>query len=257
MLAIAAFVAEGYLGAPVPSHVRAAPPICSSASTRFDQCLSKKAVAEAAALLIDDSLELTEQRCTSLLDAACTTTSEGASPPDASDQQRLQAEQQRLQTELKGVYDALTTRGALRGYGTIASTALLPVTNLREVSTEDQLRLTGLPTSAFAPPSGGGRGDVIAGTGSALLLSSICSQLGLDPRLGLAAVGGGLLLDRALLRGALGESIVRRRRRLTPQAPRHPPLPTSAHLCPPLPTPTAPAADTRGKARLCEDGTRA
>ena len=57
-------------------------------------------------------------------------------------------------------------------------------------STDDQLRLTGLPTAAFAPPSGGSRFDLLLGAGSAVLLSAASAQIGVDVRYSLAAVGG-------------------------------------------------------------------
>ena len=99
-----------------------------------------------------------------------------AAAADATDVQR-----EREQDELKAVYDALRARGALRAFGSIEGTGLLPAPSLREVTPEDQLRLTGLPTSAFAPPRGNSRFDVIAGASSALLLTGASWQLGLDP----------------------------------------------------------------------------
>ena len=127
-----------------------------------------------------------------------------AAAADATDVQR-----EREQDELKAVYDALRARGALRAFGSIEGTGLLPAPSLREVTPEDQLRLTGLPTSAFAPPRGNSRFDVIAGASSALLLTGASWQLGLDPKVGFTAAGALLLADRLLLRGAAVESATR------------------------------------------------
>ena len=59
--------------------------------------------------------------------------------------------------------------------------ALLPAANQREISPEDQLRLTGLPTSSFAPPRGGSPTDVLAGGAGALAASALASQLPSQP----------------------------------------------------------------------------
>jgi len=190
----------------VLSVARAAP-ISASASSSFDQLIARGAVADAAALLGQEQVEPTREQTIALLDAACDfdpsgdgTAAYGVQDADAS----VKLKQERLQL----VYDALAAKGVLRGYGCVRSMALLPAAQ-REVSTEDQLRLTGLPTSAFAPPSSNSRSDLIAGGVSALALSAFSAQFDLDLRAVVGTVGAGLLADRLLLRGAVAETATR------------------------------------------------
>ena len=111
---------------------------------------------------------------------------------------------------MKAVYDALADVGCLRGYGCVSAMALLPAgITSKEVTTDDQLLLTGLPTSAFAPSAGGSRTDTIVGVGGALALATASQQLGIDVRYSLTAVGLFLLCDSLAFRGAVSESATR------------------------------------------------
>ena len=178
------------------------PRACLATETRFDGLVAERRVEDAVALLAEP-VELTAARMASLLDAACDTSAAGTLPPEA-DGSRDRVQQERLEA----VYTALSQRGALRGFGSVAATGLLPL-EARDVSPEDQLRLTGLPTTAFAPPRGGSTGDVFAGTGAALLFTFLADRLHLDGRVALAALGVAFAADRLLLRGAVAEAVTR------------------------------------------------
>lgn len=173
----------------------------------FDALLAAKDVPSAVKYLVQNTdVDLSTSQSAALLDAACeaSVSTPSAAEPDGADAQRKQ------QGALKAVYDALAGVGSLRGYGSVSAVALLPAgIESKEVTSEDQLMLTGLPTSAFAPPGRGSRADLLLGGGSAVLLSAVSSQLGIDVRYSLAAVGGALLLDSLLFRGAIAESATR------------------------------------------------
>merc|ERR1719487_2444081 len=96
--------------------------------------------------------------------------------------------QRAQQEKLKAVYDALTDVGSLRGYGSVSAVALLPAgIDSKNVTPDDQLLLTGVPTTAFAPSGGGGLTDPIVGVGGAIAVATASSQLGIDVRYSLAA----------------------------------------------------------------------
>ena len=122
-------------------------------------------------------------------------------PRRAPRQQRVAAVnafQQKQQDALKDVYDALSVKGGLRGFGSVSSPALLPL-SVKELSTDDQLRLTGLPVTAFAPPQGNSPADLLAGGFMSashrlplgVFSRRICSAVGADDRV--AVPGGGRL----------------------------------------------------------------
>ena len=119
------------------------------------------------------------------------------------------AKQIEQQDGLKKVYDELVASGALRGYGSVSDTGLLPAAEIKTVTTEEQLRLTGLPTSAFAPPRGNQPFDIIAGAGAAWLLAWTSKQFDIDLGFVLAAVVSTAVADRLLLRGAIIETATR------------------------------------------------
>jgi len=176
-------------------------------------------VLEATELLAAGGVDLTRGRARALLDAACARSFAQMQrrPPsaaadaaaDAAQAAMLDEQQEQQQRQLQLVYDSLRREGALRGYGSVSSISLLPAADVREVSTEEQLRLTGLPTASFAPRTGSSAADLVAGAGSALLISVVSDQLGLDVRLSIGVVFLAFVLDRILLRGAVLESATR------------------------------------------------
>ena len=190
----------------------------TGATARLDALLRSGDVESAVALLSNDEpLDMTPARTASVIDAAC----RGPPAPEGSTglarlletigeepeallarQAQSQAEEERQQHLLVRCYDALSRRGLLRAYGS-ADGALPPAPKV--VTTYEQLRLTGLPTSAFAPGGGNGGATLVAGALSALALSSAASSVGLDLQAPFQLAGGALLLDRLLLRGATAE----------------------------------------------------
>ena len=190
----------------------------TGATARLDALLRSGDVESAVALLSNDEpLDMTPARTASVIDAAC----RGPPAPEGSTglarlletigeepeallarQAESQAEEERQQHLLVRCYDALSRRGLLRAYGS-ADGALPPAPKV--VTTYEQLRLTGLPTSAFAPGGGNGGATLVAGALSALALSSAASSVGLDLQAPFQLAGGALLLDRLLLRGAAAE----------------------------------------------------
>jgi len=160
-----------------------------------------------------------EEQAIALLDAACELSTNqlppplpnAAATPSADGGASAIFDQQREQQEgLTAVYEALSKCGSLRGFGSVRAAALLPLgIGRKEMTTEDQLVLTGLPTSAFAPPQGGTRSDILIGAGSAALLASGSAAIGLDVRIVLVAIGAALLADSVLFRGAVAESATR------------------------------------------------
>ena len=167
-----------------------------------------------SAVRILSNFEPSEKQTAALLDAACDLATDAPQLPPGTDTGTADggvfAAQREQQEELTAVYEALSARGALRGFGSVSAAALLPLGITRkEISTEEQLVLTGLPTSAFAPPQGNSRSDLLLGAGSAALLATASAQLGLDVRLSIAAVGAALLADSVLFRGAVAESATR------------------------------------------------
>ena len=82
----------------------------------------------------------------------------------------MQAEDERTQQLLLQCYTALAKRGVLRGYG--SADGALPLYETKVVTTEEQQRLTGLPTTAFAPGKRGG-GDFAAGALAAIGLAGL------------------------------------------------------------------------------------
>ena len=163
-------------------------------AARFDALLSERCVSEAVAIMEAESLELIADRVCRLLDTACAVSSTAAPGTTA----ELQSRQQE---ELLSVYSALARRGSLRGFGSVSTTGLLPLSlTVRTVTPDDQLRLTGLPTSAFAPPGAGSVGEIAAGTVSALFLSALSEAFALDGRLLFGAVAGVIVADQLLLR---------------------------------------------------------
>ena len=217
----------GYHGAALPRIItRPRTPSARLSDAQLDQYLSVSSVSEAVALLKDEALQPSREQTSSLLDAACASMSALPAPPGADVPSEnggpptrrgapaggaasVASYEQQQQDELKAVYDALAARGALRGYGTVATTALLPVSNVREITSEEQLRLTGLPTAAFAPPKSSSASDVIAGGVCALLLSAISYQFDLNLQFVIGAAVAAAVADRLLLSGAALETATR------------------------------------------------
>ena len=217
MLALTAVLVSSHVLAPGVLHATRVPhglPLRAatahaSLKSDFDALLRASPGEAAAALLSDESLELTPAQTSALLDAACDAASVSSVPPPPDGDGGAAADSER-QEGLKAVYAALSKRGVLRGFGSISSTELLPLPPyLREITTEEQLQLTGLPTTAFAPARGGSRADLLLGAASAAVLSLISLQLDLDLRVLLAATGVLFLADRIALSGAVAESAVR------------------------------------------------
>lgn len=188
----------------------------------FDVLLSQGKSAEAVELLrsptTSSSVELSEERIAKLLDAACDASagsSGGASDGAALLEQQaniMQAEmelQMKQQNDLLDCYTVLAEKGALRGFGSTSSVDALPAPNPRVLLPDDQRRLTGLPTSAFAPPRGNSNGSLLAGALSAAALFSLANFLQVDFRVLGAAFGSLLLADRVLLRGTFFEVAAR------------------------------------------------
>ena len=187
-----------------------APRACSTLNVRFDLLVSERRVRDAVDVMEAESLELMADRVSALLDTACavsTATARALTPPGGAPPNKATVElQSRQQEELLSVYAALARRGSLRGFGSIAATGLLPLSlGVRTVTPEDQLRLTGLATSAFAPPSAGSASEIAAGTVSALLLSALSEALALDGRLVFGAAAVALVADQLLLGGVVAE----------------------------------------------------
>ena len=162
------------------------------------------AIGDAVDVMEAESLELLAGRVSALLDAACAVSS--ASAAELSSAEAAVELQSRQQDELLAVYTVLARRGELRGFGSVASTGLLPLSlDRRTVTPEDQLRVTGLPTSAFAPPGAASVSEVAAGTVFGLVLSTLSSGLGLDGRWVFGAAAGALVADQLLLGGVTAE----------------------------------------------------
>eukprot|EP00962_Isochrysis_galbana_P053444 scaffold24887_cov102-Isochrysis_galbana.AAC.1 len=106
------------------------------------------------------------------------------------------AEEARRQNELAAVYNSLVASGELKAFGSVQQS---PVPN-RKVSVEDQLRLTGLPTTAFAP-RGSGSGPLAAGAFTALALAVFSANLQVDFRLVGGAAALALALDNVVFGG--------------------------------------------------------
>ena len=196
----------------------------ADATARLDALLRSGDVEAAITLLANDEpLEMTPARTASMIDAAC----RGPPPAPGSStgfarmletfgeepeavqarQRATQAEEEVQQQLLVRCYGALSKRGVLRGYG--SADGALPAPTPKVVTTDEQQRLTGLPTSAFAPGKGNGGGTLVAGALSALALTSAASSFGWDLQAPFQAAGGALLLDRLLLRGAAGEAVTK------------------------------------------------
>lgn len=175
----------------------------------LDALVANGDVPGALELLEETDLQPSPPQTAALLDTACAASDDA--PPTAPAPEGAEENPQRLQQEkLKAIYDGLARAGSLRGFGSVSAVALLPASiDSKTMSTDDQLLLTGLPTSAFAPPSGGSRTDLALGAGSALLLSAITTQLGVDIRYSVAAVGGAMLADGIVFNGALAETTTR------------------------------------------------
>ncbi len=93
------------------------------------------------------------------------------------------------QAELAQLYQRLLSDGELRAFGSIQQS---PVPG-RVVSPEDQLRITGLPTTAFSPSgSGGGGGGFLPGALAAAALVMLFQQQEL------LLLGGGVALALAV-----------------------------------------------------------
>jgi len=166
-------------------------------------------------LTAGSDVELSDAQTAALLNAACGLSAEPL-PPPATDpgsppQGISEGDQQRKQQQgLTDVYAALSSRGALRGFGSVSAAALLPLgLERKEMSPEEQLLVTGLPTSAFAPPRGGTPSDLLLGAGFAALLATASDAAGLDVRIVLGGVFSALLADTIAFRGALAESVTR------------------------------------------------
>lgn len=202
-----------------------APQASAASLDRFDSLLQDGKVPQAVAVMEQESLDLTPARVSALIDAACELSKDTVLPPlpaakpvpakpDGKPTRRTFGEggadanvdyQRRQQEELLSVYTSLASRGHLRGFGSVSATGLLPLSlDVRTVTPEDQLRLSGLATTSFAPPRGSSAGEIAAGTVSALLLTALSEAL--DGRLVFGAAAAGLLADQLLLRAAAGES---------------------------------------------------
>mmetsp|Transcript_29767 Transcript_29767/g.57451 ORF Transcript_29767/g.57451 Transcript_29767/m.57451 type:complete len:513 (-) Transcript_29767:249-1787(-) len=199
----------------------------TSRAAIFDDLLLKGKVDEAAALLKEsDDVKLDPSRVVSAIDAACniqvsnpvarpsildfaaqavqTPEEEQSAVREAKRQQeQLAAEVERVQQTLLNTYEALAARGALRGFGSVETSPIAA----KIISPADQLALTGLPMSAFAP--GGGNGGLIAGAAAALFLASASANLNIDYGLVGGVVGLALVADRLAL-GGVGIEVLAR-----------------------------------------------
>ena len=211
MLALVATTTAYHGGRLTVTHTHLCrPPSCiyASASSHFDSLVRSNKVGEAVSLLLEGE-EASREQAVALLDAACSS-STTIPPPSVMEEgvAAVNAFQQKQQDALKDVYDALSVKGGLRGFGSVSSPALLPL-SVKELSTDDQLRLTGLPVTAFAPPQGNSPADLLAGGVTALALSALSSVLDLDLRIVVGAAGVSLLTDRLVLGGAILETFTR------------------------------------------------
>lgn len=182
----------------------------ASAAMRFDSLLSDGSINEAVALLRTPEgaeVELSSTRTAALIDAAASLSEEaaqaaadkGAEEARSSDQEALET----LQATLLDCYSVLTDRGALRGFGSIAG---WPAPQ-QQCTTQEQLALTGLPTSAFAPA--GDSGSLYWGAASAALVAIFSAAIGQDYRLVGGVIAAILLADRIGLGGVGFEVLVR------------------------------------------------
>jgi len=200
----------------------------SAATARLDSLLSSGDLSSALALLSsDEPLDLTPARTAMVVDAACKGQEPavemrldpasgglaglleriGEEPEELAERKRaIQAEDEQQQEVLLACYTSLSRRGALRGFG--SANGALPAPTPKVVTTDEQQRLTGLPTTAFAPGKRGG-GDFVAGLATAIGLVAASSYFGLPVPATFQATAGALLLDRLLLQGALVEAVAR------------------------------------------------
>jgi len=184
-----------------PRHGNLVSMALDGAPDPFDSALQSGSSGQAVRLLTEGSLEPTAPRVQRLLDAAC---GESSSAEDAP-----YKEQMEQQDRLLSCYKALAQLGALRGFGSASRFDALPAPMPRVVLPEDQMRLTGLPTTAFAPPRGNGNGALIAGAATTALIVAASEALKVDFRV-LGGAGVALLAaDRALLRGTVFETVAR------------------------------------------------
>lgn len=135
-----------------------------------------------------------------LINTACAK----AAPPNVEDNGETEL---RLQNELLGVFTALASDGRLRAFGSCAG--VLPAPEPRSLPPDAQLRLTGLPTTAFAPPASNSLGDVAVGLGGAGLLAAAALVLQVDYRMLAGAIAAILVADRAVFKGLLQEGVTR------------------------------------------------
>ena len=131
----------------------------------LDSLLDQGKASDAIELLQRSSsgLELTNARVTKLLDAACAASADGMAgavdgaalmEQQANSQQAAMDFQIKQQNDLLACYKLLADKGVLRGFGVASTLDALPAPEPRVMLPDDQQRLTGLPTSAFAPPRG-------------------------------------------------------------------------------------------------------
>lgn len=191
----------------------------ADAGIKFDQLVEQGRAKDAIALLRDESsasaVTLSKERTAKLIDAACAAASSPLAPSTdtiatGGDPREAMAafEQQQIdqQNDLLACYEVLTERGALRGFGSVVGA--LPALP-RALSPDDQLRLTGMPTTAFAPPRNNGNGALFAGALAAAALLQFSDTLGADFRVVGGIGAAALAADRIALRGALWESAAR------------------------------------------------
>ena len=126
----------------------------------------------------------------------------------ANSQQAAMDFQIKQQNDLLACYKLLADKGVLRGFGVASTLDALPAPEPRVMLPDDQQRLTGLPTSAFAPPRGND-GSLVAGALSAAALFGLSELLEVDFRVLGAAFAAVLLADRILLRGSAFEIVAR------------------------------------------------
>lgn len=163
-----------------------------------------------AVQLLEADYELSQMQTAALIDAACSLSSDVPAESNSPAQGGAPATRRTSEEQLTATYTALAARGALRGFGSVSAAAVLPLgIERKEMSTEEQLLLTGLPTTAFAPPRGGSRFDILLGAGSAALLATASAQVGIDVRISIGLVGAALLADSIVFRGAVSESATR------------------------------------------------
>ncbi len=195
------------LGAPCARSVsRAGVPVCSLA-----RLIEDGAVVDAVANLErDESARPTRDQMAALLDSACVLAAPTTGPPD-------EALERERQDALLRCYKVLAARGALRGFSSAGGRpedpdslmASLPAGQPRILLPEAQLELTGLPTTAFAPPPSNGFGTLVAGALTAAALAALSTQYSVDLRPVVLSAGGLLVADRVALRGAMYEAAAR------------------------------------------------